>query len=150
VLPGVVLAARGEQALQLGLGLLRGGEFFEVLGKAVFLGDEHGLAQQIEAQVQVAAGQRIDDGVGRLLRRLVGLGPQRLGAGQPALVAGVALQRVGGLVESGQFGQCTWNGGTEASTTPAPSARSNSTRLASAAASALCVCERPWRATTAS
>jgi hypothetical protein len=47
VLPGGVLAAGGEQALQLGLGLLRGGELLQVLGQPVFLGHEHGLAQHV-------------------------------------------------------------------------------------------------------
>ena len=55
-----------------------------------------------------------------------------------------------GSANAASSGYACWNGGTEASTTPASSAKSNSTRLASAAASALCVCDRPWRATTAS
>ena len=67
-------------------------------------GDEHRLAQFVQAQVQVAAGQRVDDGIGRFLGCLVGFGAQGLGAGQPALLAGIALQRSSGVIQPIQFG----------------------------------------------
>ena len=104
VLPGLVLAAGGEQALQLGLGLLRGGELLQVLRQAVFLGHEHGLAQHVQALVQVGAGQRVDDGVRRLLRGLVGLGAQSAGTVAPTLLAGCILQGLGRLCKRRQFG----------------------------------------------
>ena len=104
VQPRIVLAAGGEQALQFGLGLLRGGILFEVLREPVFLGHEQGPAQRVQALVQVVAGQRVDDGVGGLLGRLVGLGPQGLGTGEPALMAGIALQRIGRFAERCELG----------------------------------------------
>ena len=104
VLPGLVLAAGHQQALQLGLGLLRGGELLQVLRQAVFLGHEHRFAQHVQALVQVGAGQRVDDGVRRLLRGLVGLGPQSAGTAAPALQGGLGLQGLGGLGKGSQIG----------------------------------------------
>jgi len=104
VLPGFVLAAGYQQALQLGLGLLRGRELLQVLRQAVFLGDEHGFAQHVQALVQVGAGQRMDDGVRGLLRGLVGLGTQSAGTAAPALQGGLGLQGLGGLGQRGQLG----------------------------------------------
>ena len=103
VLPGLVLAAGHQQALQLGLGLLRGGELLQVLRQAVFLGHEHRFAQHVQALVQVGAGQRVDDGVRRLLRGLVGLGAQSAGTVAPTLLAGCILQGLGRLGPRGQF-----------------------------------------------
>ncbi|MNV19430.1 hypothetical protein D3C71_1102910 [compost metagenome] len=110
MLPGVVLAAGGEQPLQLGLGFLRGGELLQVLRQAVFLGDEHCLAQHVQALVQVGAAQRVDDGVRRLLRGLVGLCAQSAGTVAPALQGGFGLQGLGGLDQRGQLGVCLLEG----------------------------------------
>ena len=100
----VVLAAGHQQALQLGLGLLRGGELLQVLRQAVFLGHEHRFAQHVQALVQVGAGQRVDDGVCGLLRGLIGLGAQGAGTVAPALQGGLGLQGLGRLGKGRQVG----------------------------------------------
>ncbi|MNX27287.1 hypothetical protein D3C86_573720 [compost metagenome] len=100
VQPCRVLGLRGAQQLQFGLGLLRGGEFLQVLGEPVFGGDEEGLAQHGERVGQrlrrgLAGAEHVDDGFGRLLRRLVGLAAEGGGAVEPAAAHGLAAQRVG-------------------------------------------------------
>ncbi len=110
VLPRRMLVPRSQQALQLGFGLLRSHVLFEVFGEPVFLGHKQCLAQHDQALGGVGAGQRIDDGVGRLLRCLVGFGPEGAGPGQPALTGcaiGQCISRVGAV---GQLGKARTEG----------------------------------------
>ena len=105
VLPGFMLGACRTQWQQLGLGLLRGGELLQVLRQPVFLGNEEGLAQAVQALVQARIEPRrkgIDHGVGSFLWRLGALGAQLLGPGQPARACCITRQRLGGRGQAGQ------------------------------------------------
>ena len=109
---------------------LRGGELLQVLRQAVFLGHEHGaLRSAVQNAGSGRAGQRVDDGVCWPLRVLLASPPKRW-HGCANVAGGFASCRASAGANAASSGYACWNGGTEASTTPAASARSNSTRLA--------------------
>ena len=127
VLPGLVLAAGHQQALQLGLGLLRGGNFSRFFDRRSSLATNIALRSmsrrwfrsgQASASMMASAA----------FAGLVGLRhPKRWHGCASAAGRLLGLQGLGGSANAASSGYACWNGGTEASTTPATSAKSNST-----------------------
>ena len=105
VLMGVVLLAGEQQALQLGLGLLRRLELDQVRGQTVFLGHEKRLAQRGQSLLRIGLLEGVDDRVRGGSGRFVFFCAQGLGKGQPAGARRIACQGVARALEAGQLGR---------------------------------------------
>ena len=101
--PGLVLGMRLTKQLQLKRRLLRGGKGLQVVGQAVFAGDEKPLAQARQPVCQADAFQRGADGQRCFLRGFVFLDSQASAQGAPFFTTGLAVKRLFGAFQTGQL-----------------------------------------------